>query len=188
MSRYDDILKRNEQLIDNVYEMNEEITELANENEYLTRENDVLYDDNMNLNEHNAELKKGIAELHKSSVKRGGKREYRVQPQYQQPQYQQPITQSQQPQSQPQLQQMEVEKVHRTAISVFMSEKAKNTSIFCILIFLILLLGLGIEPGVAMTYQSLLDCYLELVFNLYNLCILGTIGFLLRKIWKKINK
>jgi hypothetical protein len=29
MSRYDDILKRNEQLIDNVYEMNEEITDLA---------------------------------------------------------------------------------------------------------------------------------------------------------------
>ena len=182
MSRYDEILKRNEQLIDNVYEMNEEITELANENECLTRENDILYDDNVNLNEHNAELKKGIAELHKNSVKRGGRREYRVQPQSQ-PQYQQPI----QPQSQPQLQQAEVEKVHRTAISVFMSEKTKNTSIFCILIFLILLLGLGIEPGVAITYQSLLDCYLELVFNLYNLCILGTIGFLLRKIWKKIN-
>ena len=57
---------------------------------------------------------------------------------------------------------------------------------FGILIFLILLLGLGIEPGTAITYESLLDCYLELVFNLYNLCILGTIGFILRKIWKKL--
>ena len=37
MSRYDDILKRNEQLIDNVYEMNEEITDLAYENEELTK-------------------------------------------------------------------------------------------------------------------------------------------------------
>ena len=70
MSRYDDILKRNEQLIDNVYEMNEEITDLAYENEELTKENEELSVDNEELFEENASMKKGIAELHKSSARR----------------------------------------------------------------------------------------------------------------------
>ena len=182
MSRYDDILKRNEQLIDNVYEMNEEITDLACENEELTRENEELFIDNEELNEQNAEMKKGIAELHKSSARRTRPRQrQQVQCPYNNETQQVIKTQE----IREVVQQSQYDGKHRT-ISLFISEKTKKTTMFAILIFLILLLGLGIEPGTAITYESLLDCYLELVFNLYNLCILGTIGFILRKIWKKL--
>ena len=185
MSRYDDILKRNEQLIDNVYEMNEEITDLAYENEELTKENEELAVDNEELFEENSSMKKGIAELHKSSARRVRGRSRTQQRVYYE-------------ESREEVQQMENNKkeckcnevIHNDSqhrvISLFISEKTKKSIMFGVLIFLILLLGLGIEPGTAITYESLLDCYLELVFNLYNLCILGTIGFILRKIWKKL--
>lgn len=169
MKKYDDIIKRNEQLIDNVYDMNEEITELAYENEELTKVNEALYENNEDLSAKNSEMQKGIAELHKTSARQGRVR--RVQ----QPQQ---IIQEQQPQEQQ-------SNVRHEAVSLFVSEKVKKNTMFTILIFLILLLGLGIKPGTAINYQSLLDCYLELVFNLYNICILGSIGFILRKIWKK---
>ena len=184
MGRYEDILRRNEQLIDNVYEMNEEITDLACENEELSRENEELYIDNEELNDQNAEMKKGIAELHKQTARRRGNR-YR-QNRVEQPnayyQQEQPRVYYQQEQNRTVVQNSDGQ--HRT-ISLFVSEKTKKNSIFGFLIFFILLLGLGIEPGVALTYDSILDCFLELIFNLYKLCILGGIGFCLRKLWKK---
>lgn len=185
MSRYDDILKRNEQLIDNVYEMNEEITDLAYENEELTKENEELSVDNEELFEENASMKKGIAELHKSSARRFRSNRPRTQKMY----YEEPkeeVQQNVQHRKDCNCNQVVHNDSQHRVISLFISEKTKKSIMFGILIFLILLLGLGIEPGTAITYESLLDCYLELVFNLYNLCILGTIGFILRKIWKKL--
>lgn len=167
MSRYDDILKRNEQLVDNVYEINEEIIDLAYENEELSKENEELFVNNEELIEQNTEMKKGIAELHKSSVRRGRPRQKQV--------YTQQVMYTEQPQ----------QNGNNCNVSFKISEKTKKVTMFSILVFLVLLLGLGIEPGTAITYESLLDCYLELVFNLYNICILGAIGFILRKIWKK---
>ena len=64
MGRYEDILRRNEQLIDNVYEMNEEITDLACENEELTIENEELFADNVEVHEQNTEMKKDIVKFY----------------------------------------------------------------------------------------------------------------------------
>lgn len=173
MGRYEEILRRNEQLIDNVYEMNEEITDLACENEELTKENEVLSEDNEILNEQNADMKKGIADLHKQTARRVGNRRY-TQPQQTVPQQEktQIVTQG--------------TNNHNT-ISLYVSEKTKKKMLFGSLILLIALLALGIEPGVALTYESILDRFLELAFNLYKICILGTMGYLLRRIWRKIK-
>ena len=184
MSRYDDILKRNEQLIDNVYEMNEEITDLAYENEELTKENEELSVDNKELFEENASMKKGIAELHKSSARRVRSNRPRTQRVYYEPKEEE--VKHEYNHKECNCNQVVHNDSQHRVVSLFISEKIKKNTMFGILIFLILLLGLGIEPSTAITYESLLDCYLELVFNLYNLCILGAIGFILRKIWKKL--
>lgn len=176
MGRYEDILKRNEQLIDNVYEMNEEITDLACENEELSKENEELFMDNEELNEQNEEIRKSVADLHKQTARRRGNRRRQSYVEQSEIVYQQ---------EQPQPVQVQSNSNHRT-ISLYIPEKIKKNTTFGLLIFLILLLGLGIEPGVALNYESILDCFLELVFNLYKICILGTMGFLLRKIWKKM--
>ena len=187
MSKYDDILKRNEQLIDNVYDMNEEITELANENELLTLENDELSVYSEALAEQNDEMKKSIAELHRTSSRRG---KTRVRNTYvEQPQQvvvekvvQRVVEQPQQVVQQPQ--QVTPQKVF---LAFSIPAKTKKNLLFGTLIFLILLLGLGIEPGVALNYESILDCFLDLVFNLYKVCILGGIGFIIRKLWNNVK-
>ena len=173
MGRYEEILKRNEQLIDNAYEINEEIADLAYENEELFRENEELFADNEILNEQNVDIRREVEELHKKIVKRRTGNGHRHNNVHQQRQtYEQKIVQQ------------DADSSHRT-ISIFVSEKTKKNMMFSSLVFLILLLGLGIEPGVALTYDSILDCFLELIFNLYKLCILGGMGLILRKIWKK---
>lgn len=183
MGRYEDILRRNEQLIDNVYEINEEITDLAYENEELTKENEELFVDNEILNEQNIDMKKDIEELHKKIVRRRAGNGHRHESVNQTKVIHQQRQSYEQPQEQQIVQQHE-NGSHRT-VSLFISEKTKKNMMFSSLVFLILLLGLGIEPGVALTYDSILDCFLELIFNLYKLCILGGMGLILRKIWKK---
>jgi hypothetical protein len=182
---YKDIIKRNEQLIDTMYDMNDEITDLVDENDLLNRENDCLLEDNMILEENNKEMKQGIAELHKQTARgRNRARAYNRQAHLNSNNQPMPQYQPHQNQYQP----TDKNEVPRRSISFFLSDKTKNSCLFGFLIFFILLLGLGIEPGVALNYESILDCYLELVFNLYNVCILGSIGFILRRLWKKLNK
>lgn len=201
---YRDIIKRNEQLIDNVFDMQDDIVELAGENEMLNEENEVIYKDNINLNNENYEMKDGIEELHRNSRRRyGGFRTRRmddnmnnntngnvngnvngnaninnscgfeVQKEEEKP------TCPLQPKK---------EKVDRVAFSLYTSERTKNILLFASLIGLILLLGLGITPGMSMNYEVLLDLYLACFFNLFNMSILVTIGFILRQLWKKVNR
>lgn len=197
---YRDIIKRNEQLIDNVFDMQDDIVELADENEVLNEENEVLYKDNINLNNENSDIKGGIEELHRNSRRKyGGFRTRRmddnmnnntnsnvnsntninnscgfeVQKEEEKP------TCPLQPKK---------EKVDRVAFSLYTSERTKNILLFASLIGLILLLGLGITPGTAMNYEVLLDLYLGLVFNLNNMAIFVGIGFILKSLWKKVNK
>ena len=185
-----DILRRNRELIDNMYDMQDAVMDLADENECLNNENDILYNDNVELCEDNQDMKDSIDELHRRTRHYGrytdnrstGNRQARVENinvcGVEIPQEEQKPRCPLEPVP---------EKVDRRAISFYVSERTKNITMFSILIFLILLLAFGIDPNTAITYENIQNQFIDLFFNLYDMTILGVIGFILRRIWKKLK-
>ena len=188
MSRkYKDIFEKNEQLIDNIYDMEDDISDLCEENEELNAENNELHEDNTMLGERVDKMSEGIKELHRDTRRFRPRRRYIEDRQYEEKiinnrvvnQVDCPFVEKE----------GNKETFNNVNVSFKMDKKGKIKLYFAIIVISLLVLGCGFSPDQGwITFEVLTEAWVNLVFNPFNVFIYVTSGFALTKLYKLINK
>ena len=179
--RRKDIFERNDDIIENIIETEELINNVCEENECLNEENETLTRENEFISEHNATLKNGINDLYRSTKRVRGARRYATKEYYNEGINMRKVDCP--------FAEQEDEKINKVSVGFHIGEQGKINLSFFVIVFSLILLGLGITPGVDITnFEVMTEMWVGFVMNFYNIIILTISALSIRKLWKVIKK